>query len=394
MKIKNVMGIPGAEPDILGCLPTMPRMTAFDVRILGSGIVSRSLALALARQGLRVALQARPAAAHAGPDVRAYALNPASMSLLADLRAWDTLPPDARTAVHDMRVAGDSPGALLEFSAFAQSVPALAWIVDAAALEAVLETAVGFNALVSLFPEPPAAPLTVAAEGKASTLRQQLGVQFEQHSYGQRAIAARLVAERPHSGVAHQWFRSPDILALLPFDRPQRGSSYGLVWSLPEAEASRLMALPVAEFEAALNEASGGDAGRLALASERAAWPLLLGRASAVSGPGWALVGDAAHVVHPLAGQGLNLGLADVAALADVLAQRESWRSTGDADLLRRYARRRATGTWAMAQATDGLWRLFAGQQPLLRELRNRGLGLVNHITPVKRWLVGQALDT
>jgi 2-polyprenyl-6-methoxyphenol hydroxylase-like FAD-dependent oxidoreductase len=369
-------------------------MTAFDVRILGSGIVSRSLALALARQGLRVALQARPVAVHAGPDVRAYALNPASVGLLADLRAWDTLPPDARTAVHDMRVAGDSPGALLEFSAFAQSVPALAWIVDAAALEAVLETAVGFNALVSLFPEPPSAPLTVAAEGKASTLRQQLGVQFEQHSYGQRAIAARLVADRPHSGVAHQWFRSPDILALLPFDRPQRGSCYGLVWSLQEAEAARLMALPVAEFEAALNEASGGDAGRLALASERAAWPLLLGRASAVSGPGWALVGDAAHVVHPLAGQGLNLGLADVAALADVLAQRESWRSTGDADLLRRYARRRATGTWAMAQATDGLWRLFAGQQPLLRELRNRGLGLVNHITPVKRWLVGHALDT
>lgn len=394
MKIKNVMGIRGAEPGILGCLPTMPRMTAFDVRILGSGIVSRSLALALARQGLRVALQARPAAAHTGPDVRAYALNPASMSLLADLRAWDTLPPDARTAVHDMRVAGDSPGALLEFSAFAQSVPALAWIVDAAALEAVLETAVGFNALVSLFPEPPAAPLTVAAEGKASAWRQHLGVQFEQHSYGQRAIAARLVADRPHSGVAHQWFRSPDILALLPFDRPQRGCSYGLVWSLPEAEAARLMALPVAEFEAALNEASGGGAGRLALASERAAWPLLLGRASAVSGPGWALVGDAAHVVHPLAGQGLNLGLADVAALADVLAQRESWRSTGDADLLRRYARRRATGTWAMAQATDGLWQLFAGRQPLLRELRNRGLGLVNHLTPVKRWLVGQALDT
>jgi 2-polyprenyl-6-methoxyphenol hydroxylase-like FAD-dependent oxidoreductase len=104
-------------------------------------------------------------------------------------------------------------------------------------------------------------------------------------------------------------------------------------------------------------------------------------------------VGDAAHVVHPLAGQGLNLGLADVAALADVLAARESWRSTGDADLLRRYARRRAAPTWAMAQATDGLWRLFSQQQPALRELRNRGLGLVNQITPLKRWLVARALD-
>lgn len=369
-------------------------MTAFDVRILGSGIVSRSLALALARQGLRVALQARPATRSAGPDLRAYALNPASVRLLSELRAWDTLPPDARTAVHDMRVAGDAPGARLEFSAFTQSVPALAWIVDAAALEAVLDTAVGFNAMVSLFDEPPTAPLTVVAEGKASGWRDRLGVRFEQHSYGQRAIAARLVCDRPHNGVAHQWFRSPDILALLPFDRPQPGYSFGLVWSVSPAESERLLALPVAEFEAALNEACGEAVGRLTLGSERAAWPLLLGRASAISGAGWALVGDAAHVVHPLAGQGLNLGLADVAALAEVLAERESWRSPGDADLLRRYARRRVTGTWAMTQATDGLWQLFAGQQPLLRELRNRGLGLVNQIAPVKRWLVGQALDS
>src|SRR6185436_14334925 len=139
--------------------------------------------------------------------------------------------------------------------------------------------------------------------------------------------------------------------------------------------------------------ATRGEAGHLRLASERAAWPLLLGQASAVCGEGWALVGDAAHVVHPLAGQGLNLGLADVAALAHVLAERESWRSPGDADLLRRYARRRAAGTWAMARATDGLWRLFAGREPLAKELRNRGLSLVNQIAPIKRWLIGRALD-
>ena len=369
-------------------------MTAFDVRILGSGIVSRALALTLARQGLRVALQARPQrAATAVPDVRAYALNPGSVALLTGLKAWETLPTDARTAVHDMQVAGDARGARLDFSAWKEKLPALAWIVDAAALEAVLDTAADYNPRITLAPEPPAAPLTVVAEGRASALRDQLGVRFEHHSYGQRAIAARLVADRQHAGVARQWFRSPDILALLPFDRPQAGRSYGLVWSLPDAEAERLLAMQAPAFEAALNEATGGSAGRLGLASERAAWPLAIGHASEVSGPGWALVGDAAHVVHPLAGQGLNLGLADVAALAEVLAGREAWRALGDADLLRRYARRRAPGTWAMSQATDGLWQLFAVQQPLLRELRNRGLGLVNRIGPVKRWLVAQALD-
>lgn len=382
-----------AEPGILGGLPTINRMSSFDLRILGSGIVSRAMALAAARQGLRVALQARGAHAAGGPDVRAYALNPASIALLEGLKAWDTLPADARTAVHDMRVAGDAPGAELAFSAWSQAVPALAWIVDAAALEAVLDTACGFNPRVSVLPEPPAAPLTVVAEGKHSALRDELGVAFERHDYGQRAVAARLVADRPHAGIARQWFRSPDILALLPFDRPERGCSYGLVWSLPAAQAQTWLAAPVPEFEQALNDASGGAAGHLRLASERAAWPLALGRASAVTGPGWALVGDAAHVVHPLAGQGLNLGLADVAALAEVLAARERWRTLGDADLLRRYARRRAAPTWAMAQATDGLWRLFAEQQPVLRELRNRGLGLVNQIAPLKRWLIGRALD-
>lgn len=371
----------------------MPRMT-FDVRILGSGIVSRSLALALARQGLRVALQARPAAAAgAAPDVRAYALNPASVDLLASLRAWDTLPEDARTAVHDMQVAGDAPSGRIAFSAWQQRVAALAWIVDAAALETVLEAAVAYNPRVSVAAEPGAAPLTVVAEGKASALRERLGVRFERHAYGQRALAARLRADRPHQGVARQWFRCPDILALLPFDRPQPGHGYALVWSLPEAQAERWLQAPANEFEAALNEATGGEAGRLALAGERAAWPLAIARASSVCGPGWALVGDAAHVVHPLAGQGLNLGLADVAALAEVLAAREPWRPLGDADLLRRYARRRAAGTWAMAQATDGLWQLFSHDQPLLRELRNRGIALVNRMAPVKRWLVGRALD-
>ncbi|GAA0751296.1 FAD-dependent monooxygenase [Ideonella azotifigens] len=370
-------------------------MTAFDVRILGSGIVSRAMALTLARQGLRVALQAKPPAeaSERRPDVRAYALNPASVTLLEGLRAWQALPEDARSAVLDMRVHGDAHGAAIEFSAWQQAVPALAWIVDAAALEAVLESAASFAPLVTLQPEPGNAPLTLIAEGKASVERERRGVGFERHAYGHRAIAARLVSDRPHGGTALQWFRSPDILALLPFDRPQPQHAYGLVWSLPEAQAQQWLAAPVAEFEAELNQATAGAAGTLKLASERMSWPLAIGQAEAVTGPGWALLGDAAHQVHPLAGQGLNLGLADVAALAQVLAERESWRGLGDAALLRRYARRRGPAQWAMARATDGLWNLFTPDHPGLRELRNRGLSLVNQLAPVKRWLASHALD-
>ncbi|OYT89656.1 MAG: 2-octaprenyl-3-methyl-6-methoxy-1,4-benzoquinol hydroxylase [Burkholderiales bacterium PBB6] len=368
-------------------------MSNLDVRILGTGIVSRTLALALARRGLRVALQARSAAVPAQPDLRAYALNPASVALLTDLKVWDALPADARTEVHDMRVAGDAPGAQLALSAWQQAVPALAWIVDAAALEATLDAASRFAPNVELQEEPAPAPLTVVAEGKASAAREQLGVRFERHAYGHSALAARLVSDRPHAGVAHQWFRSPDVLALLPFDRPEVGHSFGLVWSQPEEQARNWLTAEPEALEAVLNAMTGGAAGTLRLASDRAVWPLALGHASEVCGPGWVLVGDAAHVVHPLAGQGLNLGLADVMALTDVLASRESWRSTGDHDLLRRYARRRRAATWAMARTTDGLWQLFAQNPPGLRELRNAGLSLVEHLPPLKRWLVGRALD-
>jgi 2-polyprenyl-6-methoxyphenol hydroxylase-like FAD-dependent oxidoreductase len=368
-------------------------MSNFDVRILGSGIVSRCMALTLAQQGLRVALQDRPAGQPAAAEVRTYALNPASIGLLRQLKAWDALPADARTEVLDMRVQGDAPGALLEFSAWTQAVPSLASIVDAAALEALLEAAVGFAPSVTLQAQPAAAGLTIVAEGKASAQRAALGAQFERHAYGHSAVAARVVGDRPHGGVAHQWFRAPDVLALLPFDRPQPSQSFGLIWSLPHDQAQAWAAAPAHTLEAALMDATGGQLGPLQLASERAVWPLALGQANPVCGPGWVLVGDAAHVVHPLAGQGLNLGLADVLSLSQVLKDRESWRLPGDEALLQRHVRRRRAATWAMARATDGLWHLFAQDQPGLRELRNRGMTLVNHLPALKRWLTSRALE-
>ena len=265
-----------------------------DVCVRGAGIVGTSLALALARQGLRVLLQAPPSPPMAS-DVRAYALNRASTELLMELKVWDALPDDAVTAVHDMHIEGDAHRSTLRFSSWAQGVDALAWIVDAGALQHALDHAVRFAPHVQRSETPVDAPLMALCEGKASAARDRLGVRFTPQHYGQRAIAARLVSDRPHAGVARQWFRSPDVLAL-----------------------------DAAAFEAALAQATGGAAGSLALGSDRAAWPLMLAQADPVCGPGWVLLGDCAHVVHPLAGQGLNLGLADVAALARVLRGRRA----------------------------------------------------------------------
>ena len=376
----------------------------FDVQVQGSGAVALAAALALGRLGLRVGLAANAAPADAlAADVRAYALNARSIALLQSLKVWDALPVDARTAVHDMHVEGDAPGAALHFSAWQQGVDQLAWIVDASALESALRDAIRFAPHVQMRTAPAEVAVAVAdaapaglrlyAEGRDAASRTALGVQMPLPPHGQRAVAARLVASLPHAGLARQWFRSPDVLALLPFDRPQAGCSYGLVWSLPQARALELMAATEADFNTALMDASGGAAGTLSLASARADWPLASGRASAVCGPGWALLGDCAHVVHPLAGQGLNLGLADVAVLAEVIAAREPWRELGDERLLRRYARQRELPTRAMLHVTDGLLELFASPSPWLRELRNRGLTLVNRLGPIKRALTARALD-
>lgn len=371
-------------------------MNGFDVCVRGRGPVGQALALALARLGLRVALSG-VAAAPAGPDVRTYALNPRSVALLDSLKVWEALRAQsgAATRLLDMRVQGDHGGAL-GFSAWQQQVTELGWIVDTAALERELEAALRFSPHVSVVDgDAPSAALTALCEGRDGAERAARGIGLERHDYGQRAIAARLTCDRPHEGRAWQWFRTPDVLALLPFDGVAGGGGYGLVWSLPEARAEALLALDDRAFEAALNEATGGAPGTLALAGPRAAWPLRLARATRWHGPGWVLLGDAAHVVHPLAGQGLNLGLADVETLARVLAdarRREPWRTLGDERVLARYARERAAPTWAMGRITDGLLQLFSHPARPVQALRNRGLTLVDHLPPLKRWLTDRAL--
>ncbi|MFY7974733.1 MAG: FAD-dependent monooxygenase [Rubrivivax sp.] len=377
-----------------------------EVAVHGGGVVGMAAALACAHVGLVVDWHAPVAGPtrDAGDDVRAYALNAASVELLRRHRVWDALPADARTAVHDMHIVGDDSRSSLDFGAYALTVPELAWIVDAAELETALSSALRFAAHVrprapadpgSLEPQATSAALHVLADGRDGTARSARGVGIQRHAYGHVAIAARLHAAIAHAHLARQWFRSPDVLALLPLDRPVPGHGFALVWSLPEKRAAELLALDETAFEAELASAvqgGGGPALGLKLAGPRRHWPLQLARADAVHGSGWVLVGDAAHVVHPLAGQGLNLGLADVAALAEVLAARESWRPLGDERLLARYARRRAVDTLAMALATDGLLQLFGRDEPALKWLRNQGLALVDRLPPLKRALAAQAL--
>ncbi len=374
-------------------------MSEPDVLVRGAGAVGLATALALSRQGLAVALLGTLAEPDTA-DVRAYALNAASVQLLQTLKVWDAMPAEARTAVHEMHIEGDAPGAVLDFSAWQQSLGELAWIVDAAELERALRAAVRFAPHVELVSQDVPAALQVLAEGKDAASRARLGVQMARHAYGQRGVAARLISDQAHAGLARQWFRSPDILALLPLDRPLfegptgpvSGHGLGLVWSVPDARADELMALSDADFTATLMDATAGAAGTLTLASPRAQWPLALAHADALHGPGWVLVGDAAHLVHPLAGQGLNLGFGDVRALAATLAAREPWRGLGDPKLLARYARERRGPVRAMAQVTDALLHLFASPAPLARECRNRGLALVNRLSPLKRLLTQGAL--
>lgn len=372
------------------------RMQSVDVLVRGRGAVGSSLALSLAVQGLSVGLTDTPEAPRAD-DVRTYALNAASVALLTELKVWDSLPADAVSPVYDMVVSGDATGGQeagrLSFSAWQQGLRELAVIVDAAALDAQLATALRFSPHVRSVADTTPAALTALCEGRESAARAALGVEFKLQPYGHRALAARLSADRPHQGVARQWFQpGGEVLALLPFEKPAPGASYGLVWSCAEARTEQLQALSAQAFERELNDATGGSAGELKLGSERSSWPLALGRADAVSGPGWVLLGDAAHVVHPLAGQGLNLGLGDVAALTRVLAEREPWRPLGDERLLRRYARERLAPTLAMGELTDMLQRLFAHGSPTVHGLRNRGLDALNQLTPVKRWLTQRAL--
>ena len=383
-----------------------------DVVIAGAGLVGLALAAALARSGITVALIDRqpppPAVDPATWDARVYAISPGSATFLQRIGAWQALSCERIAAIESMRIVGDT-GATLNFSAYELGERALAWIVEERALRAALLPAIhvpgidvvtgaNFASLAWSASEGTltlddgrqvAGRLIVGADGLNSWVRQAAGIVADPKSYGQQGVVANFDCELAHHGCARQWFREDGgVLAWLPLP----GRRMSIVWSAPDAQAQELLALSHEAFAARVAEAGEHALGALRMITPPAAFPLQSLRLPTSIAHRMALVGDAAHGVHPLAGQGVNLGFGDAQALANVLAERGPVADAGAPILLERFARRRAEPVLAMHTVTDGLVRMFGPRTPWLRTLRNAGLSAVDRLPMVKRALAQQAL--
>ncbi len=382
-----------------------------DIAIVGGGPVGASLARALAAAGLSLALvepkTPRPLPA-AGFDQRVYALNGHSRRFLERCGIWQGLSPERIAPVREMRVFGDD-ASKIEFSAYRSGVAELATIVEEANLRLALQSALKAQANLTLFVGVECvgaqwgdrnaalslsdgrrieARLVVAADGPDSALRSAAGITARVHEYAQTGVVANFRIERAHRDTAYQWFLGSGVLALLPLP----GNHVSMVWSAADADARELLAAGDEALAQRVAQASSGIFGKLQPISPTAGFPLRRMRASRLIAPRLALIGDTAHNVHPLAGQGLNLGFGDVQALADVLAARGMEKDVGAVSLLRRFERSRGEDLLAMEAVTDGLKALFDSSLPGVKRLRNAGLRLANRIAPLKRLLVKRAL--
>jgi ubiquinone biosynthesis UbiH/UbiF/VisC/COQ6 family hydroxylase len=377
----------------------------YDVIVVGGGPVGASLARAA--RGLSVALLAparrAPKPARDGAfDARVYALSPGNVSFLEEIGAWQAIPAERLAPVRAMRVFGDDGASSIEFDAYRAGVPALAWIVEDAALQDALRhdaSAVsGELEKLEISAENATATLrggsvlkgklVVGADGADSLVRRAAGIAAAGHDYGQSAVVANFECEKPHRDTAYQWFQQGPVLALLPLP----GRQVSMVWSLPSAEAERVLRLRPAALCREVEAASRGALGALNLSAAPRSYPLRRLAARRLVAARVALAGDAGHVVHPLAGQGLNLGLQDVRALAAVLAAREG-RDPGELRLLRRYERARAEPLLAMNIAIGGLFTLFSGKSEVAARLRNAGLNLTDRVAVLKNVLVRHAMS-
>ncbi|MGH6718017.1 MAG: UbiH/UbiF/VisC/COQ6 family ubiquinone biosynthesis hydroxylase [Alphaproteobacteria bacterium] len=388
-----------------------------EVAIVGGGMVGLALAIALAEHGFEVTvIDAKPAPARRDPafDGRASAIAAATARMLDRLGLWQAglrhaLAPVAEPIL-EIRVSdGDAPLHLHYDHAEVGAGP-LGYMIEnrdiiaalherAAALPITLiapATVTGFEARpgatrLAFKSRSCAAPLVVGADGRESPLRALAGIGASSRPYGQTGIVCTVRHERPHRGIAHERFLPAGPFAILPL----KGDRSSLVWTERSELAPTLVALPDDDFLDELAWRFGDFLGRLALEGPRWSYPLALVRAERIVGPRLALVGDAAHAIHPIAGQGFNLGLRDVATLAHVLADgRAVGLDPGDAAMLGRYARWRGTDAFVLATVTDGLNRLFSNDLAPVRLVRDLGLAAVDRLPPLKRLFMRHAMGT
>lgn len=387
-----------------------------DIIIAGGGLNGPALALALAQGGLSVALvDATPPGPRAGKgyDGRVYALAAASTRLLGAVGVWQDLVAHAQPIL-GIRTSDGRPGEgagplFMEFDAAEMEDGPMGHMLGDWQLHASLRTACAATPLISLFDADPviahaphpggvevtlasgrriAARMLVGADGRGSGTATRAGIRRVGWDYGQTALVCAVAHDRPHGGIAHQLFLPGGPFAILPL----QGNRSSIVWSEQRALATRVAALDDAGFLEALRPRFGSFLGQIALAGPRFSYPLSLSLATDFIAPRVALVGDAAHGVHPIAGQGLNLGLRDVAALAEVLllAHRRG-EDMGAPDVLARYQRWRRFDATALALGMDAVNRLFSNDNPALRLARGLGMGAITRMAPLRRAFMRQA---
>lgn len=381
----------------------------FDVLVVGAGLAGAAFAAALRGSSLKIGIvEARPPYRPSGWDPRIYAISPSNVDFLTTIGIWPHLDTSRIAPVYDMEVHGDA-GGRLDLSAYDCGLRELAWIVESSLMQQELwETVKRQHNVTLLCPAEPSAlamdddaarltladgrrletRLIVAADGRDSWVREAADIDARNTPYGEKGVVANFRCEKPHHNTAFQWFRKDGILAYLPLPEQQMS----MVWSAPDALADELVSLPPAELCARVAEAGGYRLGALELVTPAAAFALRLMRVETVVRPRLALIGDAAHAIHPLSGHGINLGYQDARVLAEQLATLPAWRDPGELSILRAYARARAEETALLQYTTHGLNRLFKPADPLLAGLRNFGLNLTNRLPVVRNALMRYAI--
>ena len=382
----------------------------FDLVIVGAGLAGASLAAALRGSRLKIAVvESQPPAQPTGWDSRIYAISPGNVDFLTHIGVWPHLDSARLTPVYDMAIHGDA-GGRLDFSAYDCGLRELAWIVESGLMQRELwETIKRQHNLTLLCPARPVslavdedaatltldngktltASLVVAADGARSWVREQVGITATTTPYDEKGVVANFRCEKPHRNTAYQWFREDGILAYLPLP----DNRISIVWSAPDEVADALVTLSPEALCARVAEAGQHTLGKLTLETPAAAFPLRLMRVPQPTAPRVALIGDAAHAIHPLSGHGINLGYQDAKALAELLGPLPAWRDPGEAALLASYARARAEETRLLQSTTHALNRLFKPDNGLLSGLRNIGLNLTNQIPVVRNALVRYAIS-